>query len=84
MGMDEELDKISQGLSPELIQFKSQEYQEEFERFKAELLEKNEGWLSDNDEGDEIAFRSFVMHKVAALDVVLQYVVGFLNGDEEE
>ena len=81
-----DLDQIANGLSPDLVQFKSQEYREEFEKFKADLLKQKgveDEWVDDDDDLDDIAFRSFVMHKVAALDIVLSHIVAVLNEDDK-
>jgi hypothetical protein len=82
----DELQKIAHGLKPELIQFKSQEYHEEFEAFKADLLaqKRDTEWVEEDPDFEEAAFRSFVMHKIAAMDTVLSYIVAFLNGEIDE
>ena len=83
----DELSKIVNGLSPALIQFRSQEYKKEFDKFKADLIEKWEDAEENTEEDtaemfDKIAFRSFIMHKIASLDVVLNYIIGYLKEDE--
>jgi hypothetical protein len=82
MSDDITLDKIVNGLTPDLIPFKIGEYREEFEALKIQYAEENDIDIDDEDEMadiDETVFRAFVMHKIAALESVLTYVVGFLS-----
>jgi len=71
--MNEELDLIASGLSPDLVQFRSQEMFEEYEEFKKSSMEKSgieEYALTDDEE--KTLFRSFLMHKMASFDMVLK------------
>jgi len=76
--MDIALSKIMRGITPQFVQLKSEQYHKEFLRLK-EDKEAREGEPLDD---DEMLFRSFICHKVAALNIVLEKVVELLNDEE--
>ena len=83
--MDEELQKIVDGLTPQMVANKSQEFHKEFldlveiEKLTAETFE--ETW---DEAREQMLFRSFICHKVAAISIVLDYVVKHLNENESD
>jgi len=81
--LDDELNIISSGLTPELIQFKSKEYNDEFNQFQDEYM-KEQGIDSISAKVETQLFRSFICHKVAALEVVVNHILGITNEEETE
>jgi hypothetical protein len=71
--LNEQLKNISNGTTPGLVQFKSMEYEKEF--LKLIQDRKNELELEENDELSEEEvnniFMSFICHKVAAIEIML-------------
>lgn len=87
MSEDITLDKIQNGLTNDLINFKVGEYREEFEALKIQCAKENGIDIDDENEMDAIdekVFRGFVMYKLAALETILKHVVGFLNGEFDD
>lgn len=74
---DEWLEKVVDGLTPEMIQVKSQSYQEEFNQYLEDMGEDPESnqQLSRN----EMLFRSFISHKLAVMDTVLTKIINHLQ-----
>jgi hypothetical protein len=67
--LDQFLNSVLDGMTPELIQNKSAEYQKEFNG----LME------ADPKANEELKFRSFICHKVAVMDTVLTKIVNYME-----
>ena len=75
--LNDQLKEISRGLTPGLVKFKSQEYAVEFEG----LMEDKEEEMGEVPD-EEMMFRSFICHKVAALDLTLNHILEILGNEE--
>jgi len=85
--LDHEMDKIEAGLTPDLVGHRVGMYREEFEALKLQHAKAN--GIDTEDKGemdaiDETVFRSFVCHKLAAMDTVLGHIVSILQDEEME
>jgi hypothetical protein len=88
--LDKFLQKVCDGMTPEMISVKVGDYRKEFETLKddyrAELETTDDSeWKDANEEEDlekeldETVFRGFVMHKLAALETVLGKIVKMIE-----
>jgi len=75
--LNDQLKAISKGLTPELVQFKSQEYAVEFE----DLMEDREEEMGEVPD-EEMMFRSFICHKVAGMELVLTRILEIIENEE--
>lgn len=70
--LDEFLNSVLDGFTPEMVQEKSAEYHKEFNN----LME------ADPEANEELKFRSFICHKVAVMDTVLTKIVSMMEEGE--
>jgi hypothetical protein len=71
--IDSFIDMVCGDLTPEMVAEKSHQYHKEFDAYMGEL---------PSDANEELAFRSFISHKVAAMDAALARVIEFLENVE--
>ncbi len=71
MSMQDDLNAICDGFTPEMVAEKSREYHIEFEALVEEECDKP----YHVPDSDDLLFRSFICHKVAAMDLVLAKLV---------